>query len=60
MPLAIVIRRYIDDGLHEAGKIIELTPERFESLQMQGLVDPAPQPEAEETPSPESNRKGKR
>jgi len=60
MPLAIVIRRYIDDGLHEAGKLIELTPERFESLHLQGLVDPAPQPETEETPPEEPSRKGKR
>jgi hypothetical protein len=61
MPLALVIRRYIDDGLHEAGDTIELTPERFESLKLQGLViESAPQPEAEETPIPESSRKGKR
>lgn len=61
MPLAIVLRRYVDHGLHEAGEIIELTPERFESLKLQGLViESAPQPEAEETPPPESNRKGKR
>jgi hypothetical protein len=60
MPLAIVLRRYVDHGLHEAGELIELTPERFESLHLQGLVDPAPQPETEETSPPESNRKGKK
>lgn len=61
MPLAIVTRRYIDDGLHEAGELIELTPERFESLKLQGLViESAPQPETEETPPEEPSRKGKR
>lgn len=61
MPLALVTRRFIDDGLHEAGDIVELTPDRLESLQLQGLVTPAPQPEETETPPPpESNRKGKR
>lgn len=61
MPLALVTRRFIDDGLHEAGDIVELTPDRFESLQLQGLVTLAPQPEETETPPPpESNRKGKR
>lgn len=61
MPLAIVTRRFIDDGLHEAGDIVDLTPERFESLQLQGLVSPAPQPEKTEIPPlPETNRKGRK
>jgi hypothetical protein len=65
MPSALVIRRFLDDGLHEAGDVIELTDERLEQLTHQGLVTPAPEPaesspESGSDPTPEPPRKGRR
>ncbi len=56
MATATVVRKFIDDGVHEPGSKIEVTEARLAELVRMGLVEPpAESPEAES-----SDKKGKK
>lgn len=57
MPKATVARKYIDNGLHEPGTVVEVSERRLAELIRMGLVfDPASDPD----PATDAEKKGKK